>query len=93
MNWWRFIPIGRRIKHEYERLGELAKQIVIQTMTEGEKTHPGNGYISKSSLYHLRHAIVHLIKYAILRRDIDLRHGLTRLVIMQNSPFVHKIMS
>jgi hypothetical protein len=65
---------------EYERLGELAKQIVIQTMIEGER--PGNDYMSKSSLYHLRHAAIHLIKYAILRRDIDLRHGLARLAMI-----------
>ena len=48
---------------EYEALGELAKQIVIRTMQEGEKTHPDGDWRDKTAAHHAGHAYAHIDTY------------------------------
>jgi hypothetical protein len=44
---------------DYEKLGEIAKQIVIQTMIEGEKEHGADGWNDEAILSHVNHARHH----------------------------------
>jgi hypothetical protein len=69
---------------EYERLGELAKQIVIQTMLEGEQTHPDNEWQTVSIETHLYHATLHELKQATGDTSEDhIAHALTRLAMIK----------
>lgn len=74
---------------DYERLGELAKQIVIRTMQEGEQTHPGNEWQTASIQHHTvrmeAHAIKacnHRVKFEPENED-DIAHCLTRCAMIK----------
>lgn len=78
----------------YDQLGELAKQIVIRVMQEGEPTHPVNDFMNRQLQDHANHAKTHLetawkdIVYVInggLTKDelkVELEHTLARVTIM-----------
>lgn len=44
----------------YEQLGELAKQVVIKVMQEGEITHPENDFMERDVLDHHCHLGEHV---------------------------------
>ncbi len=49
----------REINPEYRRLAQIAYDTVLQTMIEGEKTHPDNEWKDRSVKYHKEHAFIH----------------------------------
>lgn len=71
----------------YKKLAQLAYDTVLETMQEGEKTHPNNDWQDVSILDHLGHANEHLFNYQhnenISGATIDLEHALTRLTIIK----------
>ena len=72
---------GTNMNPDYEKLGELAKQIVIATMQEGEQTHPGNEWQTAD---HIDHAMQHLYLHHNGDTTEDhIGHALTRCVIIK----------
>jgi hypothetical protein len=74
----------------YEELGEITKQAVIQTMMEGEATHPDNKWREVDIREHVEHLISHCamteceIKIKKKYGDEDhITHALTRLAMIK----------
>jgi hypothetical protein len=70
---------------KYDQLGELAKQVVIRTMQEGEVTHPANDFMDKMLTEHCDHALDHLYEWEkefCQNPKNELEHALTRVAIM-----------
>ena len=71
----------------YEELGELAKQIVIQTMIEGEKTHPDkpvDGWKDMPFEQHVEHINEHVYcaKHRFINED-HIAHALTHCAMIK----------
>jgi hypothetical protein len=74
----------------YDQLGELAKQVVIRTMQEGEATHPANDFMDRHIEEHIKHARKHIgmawgnIVYSIsgINARDELEHVLARVTIL-----------
>ena len=68
----------------YEKVGELAKQAIIQTFIEGEKTHPDNDWQDVSIIDHICHAGHHIDNYITKDTSEDhIAHALTRLAMIK----------
>lgn len=68
----------------YHKLAQLAYGTVLQTMIEGEKTHPDNDWQNVDIMEHFRHAIDHLASWELEENDEDhLAHAITRLAIIK----------
>jgi hypothetical protein len=82
MNTPRYSP---PINPDYLKLGEIAKQTVIQTMIEGEKKHGADEWKDKSILYHKTHALEHAeLAYPGYNNDEDhIAHCMTRCAIIR----------
>jgi hypothetical protein len=65
---------------KYSALGDLAKRAVEKVMREGEAKYPNGEGIRKNN--HWRRALIHLIKWLIWRRRVDLEHAMTRIAIL-----------
>jgi hypothetical protein len=69
---------------DYEKLGEIAKQTVIQTMLEGEKKHGTDGWKEQCGLFHLRHIYNHCSKaYDFDTSDDHIAHAMTRCAMIK----------
>jgi hypothetical protein len=68
----------------YHKLAQLAYGTVLQTMVDGEKTHPDNDWQNVDIMEHFRHAIDHLASWELEENDEDhLAHAITRLAIIK----------
>lgn len=68
----------------YEKLAQIAYDTVIQTMQEGEKSHPNGDWQNVDIMEHFRHALDHLAAWEIEENDEDhLAHAITRLVMIK----------
>jgi hypothetical protein len=71
------------INPEYEKLGEIARQAVIQTLLDGEKTHGADEWEKLSYKEHREHAINHLLDdIAGDKSELHPENALTRLTMM-----------
>jgi hypothetical protein len=68
----------------YEKLAQIAYDTVIQTMQEGEKSHPNDDWQNVDIMEHFRHALDHLAAWEIEENDEDhLAHAITRLIMIK----------
>lgn len=68
----------------YEVLGEIAKQTVIRTMIEGEKTHPANDWQEVDIIDHICHTSHHENDYIAGDTSEDhIAHALTRCAMIK----------
>lgn len=68
----------------YHKLAQLAYGTVLQTMIEGEKTHPDNDWQNVDIMEHFRHALDHLASWELEENGEDhLAHAITRLAIIK----------
>lgn len=68
----------------YTKLAQLAYDTVLQTMVDGEKTHPDNDWQNVDIMEHFRHALDHLASWELEENDEPhLDHAITRLVIIK----------
>jgi hypothetical protein len=68
----------------YHKLAQIAYDTVLQTMVDGEKTHPNDDWQSVDIMEHFRHAIDHLANWELDENDEDhLAHAITRLAIIK----------
>lgn len=66
----------------YTKLAQIAYDTVLQTMLEGEKTHPANEWQNVDIMEHFRHALDHLAGWELEEKDEPhLGNAITRLVI------------
>jgi hypothetical protein len=69
---------------DYEKLGEIAKQTVIQTILEGEKEHGADGWKKLSIKEHDDHAMRHIFFHGQGRNDEDhIAHAMTRCAMIK----------
>jgi hypothetical protein len=74
---------------DYEKLGEIAKQAVIQTMIEGEKEHGVDEWKSVSIDDHIDHAFDHIEDYGskmalgISTPEDHIAHCMTRCAMIK----------
>ena len=69
---------------DYEKLGEIAKQTVIQTMIEGEKTHSPDEWKQLDTYQHASHAWQHINDYYIDDKSEDhIAHAMTRCAMIK----------
>jgi hypothetical protein len=68
----------------YEKLGEIAKQVIIKVMREGEKSYPDNDFLERSTWHHYEHAKAHFYNYQLSDyKDMEeIEHALTRIAII-----------
>lgn len=68
----------------YHKLAQIAYGTVLQTMVDGEKTHPDNDWQNVDIMEHFRHALDHLASWELEENDEDhLAHAITRLAIIK----------
>jgi hypothetical protein len=68
----------------YHKLAQIAYDTVIQTMQEGEKSHPNDDWQNVDIMEHFRHAIDHLASWELEENDEDhLAHAITRLAMIK----------
>ena len=68
----------------YHKIAQLVYGTVLQTMIEGEKTHPDNDWQNVDIMEHFRHALDHLASWELEENDEDhLAHAITRLAIIK----------
>jgi hypothetical protein len=60
MNTPRYSP---PINPDYLKLAQIGFDYILQTMIEGEKTHPDNEWKEKASVQHWVHAKIHMSNY------------------------------
>jgi len=74
----------RNVKPIYIELAQIAFDTVLQTMIDGEKTHPANEWQNVDIMEHFRHAIDHLANWELDENDEDhLAHAITRLIMIR----------
>jgi hypothetical protein len=75
---------------DYDHLGELAKQVVLRTMQEGEATHPANDFMERPMEEHCEHGHEHIWNAYVdmctcnnkTQIKDELEHALARVVIL-----------
>lgn len=69
---------------DYIKLAQIAYDTVIQTMQEGEKSHPNDDWQNVDIMEHFRHALDHLANWELDENDEDhLAHAITRLAMIK----------
>lgn len=69
---------------DYIKLAQIAYDTVLQTMIEGEKTHPVNDWQGISIADHTAHAADHLVKWSKgFTDELHLEHLITRLTMIK----------
>jgi hypothetical protein len=68
----------------YTKLAQIAYDTVLQTMVDGEKTHPDNDWQDVSIIDHICHAGHHIDDYITKDTSEDhIAHALTRCAIIK----------
>lgn len=72
------------IKPEYRKLAQIAYDTVLRVMTEGAKTHPGDGWKDIRKQVHIQRALRHMDNaYCGLDTgEDDIAHCLTRCAMV-----------
>ncbi|MFA5307796.1 MAG: hypothetical protein WC365_10165 [Candidatus Babeliales bacterium] len=68
---------------DYIKLAQIAYDTVLQTMIEGETTHPANEWQDISTADHAEHIKMHIGKHRRDKTEDHIAHALTRLAMIK----------